>query len=542
MELSPAFAEFNISQPILKAIADMGFEEPTPIQSLAIPRILSGRDVTGQAQTGTGKTAAFGIPAIERIDIDDRRTQVLVLSPTRELAIQTAEELSRLAKYIRGITIVPVYGGQPIDRQFRALKIGVHIVVGTPGRLIDHLDRGTLSLDAVGLVVLDEADQMLDMGFRDDIEAILGETPRTRQTVLFSATMPKPILEITGRFQKDPEFVRVEHRELTVPQVEQLYLEVRNRDKLEVLCRLIDIYDPELTLVFCNTKRGVDELAPHLINRGYQAEGLHGDLKQVQRDRVMGKFRSGAIEVLVATDVAARGIDVDDVDLVINYDVPQDVEYYIHRIGRTARAGRSGRAITFTDPKEIYKLRSIQKYARINIGRIPVPTAGDVAQTRINHLLEKVKQTIEAGQVDRYVELVERVMVEDYTSVDIAAALLKMELESSAGVPEGPDPVARDAGAEPGMVRLYLNFGRDQKIRPKDIVGAIAGETELPGRSIGAISIFADYAVVEVPQDAAAMVVERMKGKGIGPVRLIQGRSLSAEPPQQGAVRQKPRR
>jgi ATP-dependent RNA helicase DeaD len=520
----------------------MGFEEPTPIQSLAIPRILSGSDVIGQAQTGTGKTAAFGIPAVGSINADNRRTQVLVLSPTRELAIQTAEELSRLAKYLRGIMVVPVYGGQPIERQFRALKAGAQIVVGTPGRLIDHLDRGTLSLDAVTLVVLDEADQMLDMGFRDDIEAILSDTPRTRQTVLFSATMPKPILEITGRFQKNPEFVRVEHRELTVPQVEQLYLEVRNRDKLEVLCRLLDIYDPALTLVFCNTKRGVDELTPHLLNRGYRAEGLHGDLKQSQRDRVMGKFRSRAIEVLIATDVAARGIDVDDVDLVINYDVPQDVEYYIHRIGRTARAGRSGRAVTFTDPKEIYKLRTIQKYARINIGRIPVPTAGDVAQTRINHLLERVKQTVEAGSIDRYVELVERVMVDDYTSVDIAAALLKMELESGAGAPEGPDTVARDAGAEPGMVRLYLNFGHDQKIRPKDIVGAIAGETGLPGRSIGAISIFSDYSVVEVPQDDAGMVVERMKGKGIGPVRLIQGRSLSAEPPQRDPGRQKYRR
>ena len=337
MDKNIRFQDFNISPETLRAIEEMGFEEPTPIQVSAIPALLEGRDVTGQAQTGTGKTAAFGIPAIERIDPRSRKTQVLVLSPTRELAIQIAEEFARLAACHDGISILPIYGGQPIERQFRALERGAQIVVGTPGRILDHLDRGTLSFDSVRLVVLDEADQMLDMGFRDDIEAILDETPADRQTVLFSATLPKPILEISKRFQKDPAFISVARREVTVPQIEQLYLEVRSRDRLEILTRVLDIYDPDLTLIFTNTKKGVDELTSHLQARGYFAEGLHGDMKQVLRDRVMAKFRSGTIDILVATDVAARGIDVDNVDLVINYDVPRT-----STTTSTASAGRHG--------------------------------------------------------------------------------------------------------------------------------------------------------------------------------------------------------
>jgi ATP-dependent RNA helicase DeaD len=526
MEEPVTFSHFDISHNTLHAIADMGFEEPTPIQTLTIPPILSGDDVTGQAQTGTGKTAAFGIPAIELIDTKDRSTQVIVLSPTRELAIQTAEEFARLAKYHTQLSVLPVYGGQPIERQFRGLKSGAHIVVGTPGRVLDHLDRGTLSLSKVKMVVLDEADQMLDMGFRDDIEAILSETPRERQTILFSATIPKPILEITKRFQNKPKFVRVQHGELIVPQIEQLYLEVRNRDKLEILSRLLDMYDPGLTLVFSNTKKGVDELTSQMHNRGYSAAGLHGDLKQVQRDRVMGSFRNGAIDVLIATDVAARGIDVEDVDLVINFDVPQDVEYYVHRIGRTARAGKEGRAITFVDPKEIYKLRSIQKYARITIARIPLPTARDVEESRMRNLTESIKQTIDTGDIGKYQEIVERLMVDEYTSVDIAAALLKRTLDTGSEPEQAPELPHQDPGAEPGMVRLYLNFGRDQRIRPKDIVGAVANESGIPGRSIGAISIYGTYSVFEVPQDTAALVIERMENRSIGGVRLTDGNTI----------------
>ncbi|KDE55388.1 DEAD/DEAH box helicase [Methanoculleus sp. MH98A] len=514
MEKNITFQELNISPKTLRAIEDMGFEEPTPIQISTIPAILDGRDVTGQAQTGTGKTAAFGVPAIERVDTGSRETQVLVLSPTRELAIQTAEEFSRLAKHHQGVNILPIYGGQPIDRQFRALQRGIQIVVGTPGRVLDHLDRGTLSFGAVKVVVLDEADQMLDMGFREDIEKILDDTPRDRQTILFSATLPKPILEISKKFQKNPEFISVARKEVTVPQIEQLYLEVRSRDRLEILTRLLDMYDPDLTLIFSNTKRGVDDLTTHLQARGYFAEGLHGDMKQTLRDRVMAKFRAGSIDILVATDVAARGIDVEDVDLVINYDVPQDIEYYIHRIGRTARAGRTGRAVTFVGPKEYFKLRTIQNYTKIKIARIPLPTQGDVEESRTRKLIDRVHQTIDEGNLDQYANLVERIIAEDYTSLEVAAALLKLEL---GGVGQGQPQDIRPAQ---GQALLRIPVGREHQIRPKDIVGALAGETGIPGSAIGAINIYDTYSTVDVPLDAAERVIEGMKGKTIARVRL----------------------
>jgi ATP-dependent RNA helicase DeaD len=432
METSFSFKQFNISPKILRAIEDMGFEEPTPIQISAIPIILAGSDVTGQAKTGTGKTAAFGIPALERLDLRDRQTQVIVLSPTRELAIQTAEEIARLATHLGHITILPIYGGQPIERQLRALKTGVQIVVGTPGRVLDHLRRRTLTLSGVRTVVLDEADQMLDMGFLPDIETILSKTPRNRQTVLFSATLPKPILAISKRFQNNPQFVEIPHKELTVPEVEQRYIEVHSRDKFDVLCRLFDQMDPKLALVFCNTKRRVDQVTKRLKTLGYSVGAIHGDLKQSQRDRVMGQFRRGEIDLLVATDVAARGIDVEDIDLVVNLDVPQVAEYYVHRIGRTARAGRSGRAITFVSPEDVYKMKEIQHMANITISRIPLPTARDATESRIKALADKIKQTVDAGNLDKQVEAIERIMVDDYTSLEIAAALLKMHPDTGA--------------------------------------------------------------------------------------------------------------
>ena len=433
MEDSFRFSTFNISQKILRAIEDMGFEEPTPIQISAIPLILAGSDVTGQAKTGTGKTAAFGIPALEKIDPHNRQTQVIVLSPTRELAIQTAEEIARLASHLGHITVLPIYGGQPIERQLRSLKTGVQIVVGTPGRVLDHLRRGTLTLSRVTLVVLDEADQMLDMGFLPDIETILSKTPKDRQTVLFSATLPKPILAISKRFQNNPEFVEIPHKELTVPQVEQRYLEVHSRDKFDVLCRLLDQMDPKLALVFCNTKRRVDQLTKRLKTLGYSVSGIHGDLKQSQRDRVMAQFRRGEIDLLVATDVAARGIDVEDIDLVVNVDVPQVAEYYVHRIGRTARAGRSGRAITFVGPEDIYKMKEIQRMAHITISRIPLPTARDAVESRMKSVADKIKQTVDAANLEKQTETIERIMVDDYTSLEIAAALLKMHTETGSG-------------------------------------------------------------------------------------------------------------
>jgi ATP-dependent RNA helicase DeaD len=511
------FSDFHLSREIGKAIEDMGFEEPTPIQALAIPLIQSGHDVTAQAQTGTGKTAAFGIPLIEKIDASHRTVQAIVLCPTRELAIQIAEEFSELLTHLQRITVLPVYGGQPIDRQLRALHSGVHIVIGTPGRVMDHLRRRTLSLDAISTVVLDEADQMLDMGFRDDIELILKKIPQKRQTLLFSATLPQPIIDISKRFMNKPEFVRVEYAELTVPQTEQSYIEVKEREKLDVLCRLIDIADPHLLIIFCNTKRRAEELAGKVKARGYRAEELHGDLKQSQRDRVMGGFRKGTIEILIATDVAARGIDVENVDMVINYDVPQDVEYYVHRIGRTGRAGKSGRAITFVAPKDFTKLREIQHYAKIQIPRIPIPTQSDVAETRTRTMLEKVRETIKEGGMETYVRIIEKETEGDLSTIDIAAALLKLQMEhGTEDVPEKREEVDfADTGAEPGMVRFFLGVGRIHKVAPKDIVGAIAGETGIPGKAIGAIRILDSYSFVEIPKEHATEVYTIMKERTI---------------------------
>ena len=326
------FTELNLSQEILKAVTDMGFEEASPIQSLAIPKMIEGVDIIGQAQTGTGKTAAFGIPILEKISPKEKKVQALIMCPTRELAIQVAEELKSLSKYKKGINIVPVYGGQPIGRQMLALNKGAHIVIGTPGRIIDHIERKTIKLDNTRIVVLDEADEMLDMGFRDDIELILGSLPQQKQTAFFSATMPREFLSLTRKYQKSPINIKVVHEKLTVPQIEQLYCEVREHQKLEALARCIDMADAKLSLVFCNTKRRVDEVTAQLQVRGYSADAIHGDMTQTQRDRVMDKFRNCKIEILVATDVAARGIDVYDVDAVFNFDIPQDIESYVHRI------------------------------------------------------------------------------------------------------------------------------------------------------------------------------------------------------------------
>ncbi|WP_300607647.1 DEAD/DEAH box helicase [Methanohalophilus sp.] len=410
-----------------KAIEDLGYEEPTPIQAQSIPFILEGRDVIGQAQTGTGKTAAFGIPAIEMLNPDINKVQVIILCPTRELANQVAEELSKLSKYQK-TKILPIYGGRPIERQIKALRRGVHIVVGTPGRVMDHIERKTLRLDGVEMVVLDEADEMLDMGFREDIELILDQVPENRQTILFSATMPKPILRLTKRYQRNPQMVKTVHKKLTVPLVEQFYFEVKSHLKTEVLCRLIDIYNVKSSLVFCNTKKQVDQLTETMRSRGYLVDALHGDLKQRQRDKVMSSFRDGDIETLIATDVAARGIDVENIEVVFNYDIPQDEESYIHRIGRTGRAGRGGTAFTFASGKDIRKIKSIQKHTGAKIIRKNIPSQSDVEDIRAEMLSQRVKDTIDAGHMGKYIHWVENLLEEDYASVDIGAALVKIVL------------------------------------------------------------------------------------------------------------------
>ncbi len=425
------FEDLPLSKEFRRAIESMEFEEMTPIQARSIPLILEGRDIIGQAQTGTGKTLAFGLPLLESIHPKIKKPQAIILCPTRELAIQVAEELQRLLKYKNEIVILPVYGGQPIERQLRILKSGAHLVIGTPGRTIDHINRGSLRLDNVKTVVLDEADEMLNMGFIDDVETILQKTPKERQTLLFSATMPKPILDLTRRYQREPEYVKVVHKQLTVPLVEQYYLEVREGMKLDVLCRLIDMYGFKSSLIFCNMKRRVDDVVMHLEARGYPATGLHGDMTQPQRMRAMDKFKRNSSEILVATDVAARGIDVENIEAVFNYDIPQDEEYYVHRIGRTARAGKDGKAFTFVVGTEIYKLRNIESFAATKITRRAIPTLDDIEALKTTALLEKIKAVVDKGGIERFGQLIESLLNEDYTSLDIAAALLKMSMDQN---------------------------------------------------------------------------------------------------------------
>ena len=423
------FEDLAISKELLRAVQEIGFEEMTPIQAEAIPLIIEGKDIIGQAQTGTGKTLAFGLPLLDALHARVRKLQVIVLCPTRELAIQVAEELKRVLTYKKGIYVVPIYGGQPIDRQIRSLNAGAHVVIGTPGRTIDHINRGTLRLNTVKTVVLDEADEMLNMGFIDDVEIILRKIPPERQMLLFSATMPKPILELAKKYQKEPTFVKVVHRQLTVPNVEQFYFEVKESSKLDVLCRLIDVHGLKSSLVFCNMKRRVDEVTMQLEARGYLAQGLHGDMTQPQRTYAMERFRRNVTEILVATDVAARGIDVENIEAVFNYDLPQDEEYYVHRIGRTARAGKSGQAFTFVVGREIHKLRDIESYAATKITRSPIPSLTDVGEVKTSALLERVKTIIDRGGTEEYERVIDPLLREDYTSLDIAAALLKMVMD-----------------------------------------------------------------------------------------------------------------
>ena len=521
------FEELNLSTETIRGIEEMGFEETSPIQAISIPAILEGRDIIGQAQTGTGKTASFGIPLLEKIQIKNNCVQAIVLCPTRELAIQVAEEINSLGKFHQGLSVLPVYGGQPIERQFKALRQGVHIIIGTPGRVMDHLFRKTLKLDRVKFAVLDEADEMLDMGFRDDIEQILKQTPVHRQTIFFSATMPSVIMRMTEKFLKDPVIAKISRKVLTVPGIEQIFFEVHRSKRLEALCRVIDFHNPKLSIVFSNTKRGVDQIVRHLQARGYLADGLHGDLNQSQRDRVMAGFRSGNTEILVATDVAARGIDVDDIEAVFNFDVPNDLEYYVHRIGRTGRAGRTGKAFTFVSGREMYKLRDIQKFTKSKISQQRLPSMGDVEQARSDKFMGLVKETIAAGNLGNQIRLVEDFIKgeDELSSLELAAALLKMLMgpgESHAEAENSHD--FNDSGTKPGMVRLTINSGTADDIAIKDVVGAIAGETGLPGRLIGKVEMGRHESFFEVPGEYAATVIEVMNGN------QIRGRQVSVKP------------
>ena len=474
------FKELNLSKDVQKALTEMGFEEATPIQSQSITHILNGSDIIGQAQTGTGKTCAFGIPAIEMIDSECETIQTLVLCPTRELAIQTAEELTNVSKYKKGIHILPIYGGQPIDRQITALKKHPQIIIGTPGRIMDHMRRNTLKLINLKMLVLDEADEMLNMGFREDIDIILEKVPEAKQTILFSATMPKEILDLTTKYLKKPIFIKVVHKELTVPNTEQFYLEVNEATKPDVLSRLIDTYNLKLSLVFCNTIKRVDELTSHLQSRGYMAEALHGDMAQAQRDKVMAKFRKGTIDVLVATDVAARGIDVDDIEAVFNYDIPSDEEYYVHRIGRTGRIGKAGKAFTLVSGRGLYKLSEIQKYTKSTIMPLKPPSLMDVEENRVNKILDNLKTTISAGHLAKYVAIIEKLLEETsltndpdnyITTLDIAAAFLKIAVEQNnppVSPEKTPDPFEYKAEPKRNRTQFRPDFRKDHARKQRD--------------------------------------------------------------------------
>ena len=445
-ESSIATIEHMLDERILRAIREMGFEKLSPIQEQAIPYLCEGEDIIGQAQTGTGKTAAFGIPVIQKVNPENRKLQAIILCPTRELAIQAAEELRKLAKYMHGIKVLPVYGGQEIGKQISALR-GVQIIVGTPGRVMDHMRRHTIKLEHVNMVVLDEADEMLNMGFREDMELILGQIPNEHQTALFSATMPQPILDITNRFQRNARMVKVAAKELTIPLVSQRYYRVRSEYKDAACIRLLQYYQPRLCLIFCNTKKKVDELAEFLKQQGYQAEGLHGDLSQHQRDVAMNRFRNGSTNILIATDVAARGIDVDDVEAVINYDIPQDIEYYVHRIGRTGRAGKKGRSFTFVNRRELYRIREIERVCHTVIEEKKLPNASKVMRAKAEKYLEEAWKLHEHEDTELMKKFLQRKLEkEDADILELAAAMLKLQMgDMGDEIPEDkPERYGRD--------------------------------------------------------------------------------------------------
>jgi ATP-dependent RNA helicase DeaD len=467
MEKRP-FAELGLSPELLKAVDKMGFEEASPIQTAVIPLLLGGRDVVGQSATGSGKTAAFGIPIVECIDPSVRKVQALILCPTRELAVQVAEEIAKLAFFKKGVREVPIYGGQSYERQFRALDGGAQIVIGTPGRVMDHMERGTLKLDSLKLVALDEADRMLDMGFRDDIERILSATPvEGRQSLFFSATMPPPIKQMIQRYTRDPAWVRIEALAQNAPKVDQVYFEVDRRSKVEALTRLIDINDFRYGIIFCATKIMVDELAEVLSSRGYAVDRLHGDITQGQRNKVMEKFKRRGFEFLVATDVAARGLDVDDLEVVFNYDLPNDAEDYTHRVGRTGRAGRTGKAFTFVSGREIYGLQNMIRYARLPLRRERVPSLDQVEEARESVFFEKLRATLDGKQFRPQDRIIDRLLEQGYASADIASALIHLLQGGQPGAPVAD-------GAETSLPAAKVSRPYDDEAIPPRVVPAPA--------------------------------------------------------------------
>ncbi len=518
--MASTFSDLHLDADVLRAIDSLGFEEATPIQAQTIPLLLEGHDVLAQAQTGTGKTAAFALPLVQRVDISRREVQALVLAPTRELAVQVAQAIHDLGS-TRKVQVLPVYGGQAYDRQLRGLRAGVHVVVGTPGRVMDHIRRGTLDLSTVRTVVLDEADEMLDMGFVEDIEFILNQVPEERQIALFSATVPRRIEALTRRYLREPKRVTIAQDTATAPQTRQMYIVLQQRDKLEALTRILDLESPSSAIVFCRTKREVDELAATLDSRGYTSVAIHGDIGQAQRERLLLAFREGRSELLIATEVAARGLDIPDVTHVFNFDIPDDADAYVHRIGRTGRMGRKGDAVTFVTPREMRQLQYIERSIRKKLRQIRVPTPGDISMRRRETLLASLVTAVESGAASPYAPLVQQ-LAEEHDPLELAAAAIYLanggpggrhEEITATALPDLPD-------GEGGMMRLYMDTGRQHGVRPKDVVDAFTSEAGIPAQTIGAIDMFGDFTLVEVERRAAAQVLERAA------VLVLQGREV----------------
>jgi ATP-dependent RNA helicase DeaD len=544
---TPPFSELGLPDTLLAAIEALGYERPSPIQAMSIPPALLGKDILGLSATGSGKTAAFTLPALSKLNVKDLYPQVLILCPTRELAVQVCEEVHRLGAKMQGLHATPVYGGAPMDRQLRALRSGAQLVVGTPGRLLDHLRRGSFDASRIQMAILDEADRMLDMGFKDEMDELLAALPADRQTLFFSATMNPGVSRLIQKFGNSPEVIQIEQKARTVSTVEQSYFEVRQRSKVEVLSRILDMNPPRLGIVFCNTKRSVDECTEDLVNRGYAADRLHGDITQQMRERVLKRFREGSVEILVATDVAARGLDIEEIDIVFNYDLPTDPEDYVHRIGRTGRAGRSGRAVSFVYGREIYRMQSIERYTRSVIKRERIPSVEQVEGRRADLIFDDLKERLEAGKFDAYQDNIDRLLEQGHTPTDIAGALVTMIREASgregsaieedreadrparrenvrpqrddrpqyddrgprperSGPPRGPSP-----GSEAGMTRLFLSLGKTHGVMAKEIVGMLYREAGLPDGCLGRISLFPKHSLVDVPEQFVGQVIERTR-------------------------------
>ncbi len=533
-----SFAQFDLSDELLKAVNDVGYESASPIQLRTIPVLLAGKDVIGQAQTGTGKTAAFALPMLQKIDVKSKKVQALVLTPTRELAIQVAEAFHSYAKYLGGVRVLPVYGGQSISQQFRHLKNGAQVIVGTPGRVMDHIRRETIDLSNLKILTLDEADEMLRMGFQEDVEWILSHTPAERQTALFSATLPRQIRRLAEKYLNEPVSIEIERKTMTVPTIKQFYVNVSEGQKTDALTRLLEVESAtgEAVLIFHRTKIGAADLTDKLQARGYAAEAMHGDLNQNQREALIKRLRNGQVEIVVATDVAARGLDVERISSVINYDMPSDTESYVHRIGRTGRAGREGKAVLFVTPRQQRMKRDIEQYTKQKIEPMKLPTQADVASRRMTMFKERILKTLVDEELDLYLSLVEELAEEsgsDIAEIAAAAAFL--------GAGDKPLEIVVEPKAEylsqqsDGMVRLFLDVGRNHNIGPGDIVGAIANEGNVPGKAIGAIDVYDRFTLVDIPAEFIQQVVEGMSNTRIrkqkANVRLAAPQEIPEEKP-----------